>query len=75
MEKQGLNNQEQNTWIYLVGYLQDHGYMPLTREIADYFTTRDDRVSDQLIQYRLKSLEKKGWIKLVPLKKRGIILL
>ncbi|MHA1225110.1 MAG: LexA family protein [Candidatus Hodarchaeales archaeon] len=65
--KSKLTKQEQELWEFILEFLCDYKVTPLRTEIADAL-----HISPQLVQYRLKRLEEKGWIELVPLIKRNI---
>jgi repressor LexA len=53
---------------FIVDYVNDHGSSPTIREIGDAFRIR----STNGVRHHLTSLERDGYIKLVPRKSRGI---
>lgn len=68
-KKEELTKDEKKLWDYLTRYMVRRSESPLRVEIAEAMS-----VSPQLAQYRLRKLEAKGWIKLIPLEKRNIML-
>jgi len=68
-KKEELTKNEKRLWDYLTRYMMRRGESPLRIEIAEAMS-----MSPQLAQYRLRKLEKKGWVKLMPLEKRNIML-
>jgi len=69
IKKEELTKDEKKLWSYLTRYMMRRSESPLRIEIAGAMS-----MSPQLAQYRLRKLEKKGWIKLMPLEKRNIML-
>lgn len=67
MEKQELMKQEQDVWEFILKFLCDYKVTPLRTEIAEGL-----KISPQLVQYRINKLAEKGWVQIVPLKKRNI---
>jgi Mn-dependent DtxR family transcriptional regulator len=68
-KKLQLTTQEREIWDFLMRFLLATEKTPLRKDIAKAF-----QISLQLVQYRLKRLEKKGLILLLPRKKRNICL-
>lgn len=62
-------------YIYLLGYLNDNGYMPTITEIHENLSKDGMGFSRQWAWMCLKELENQGRIKIVPRKHRGILLL
>ena len=54
---------------FMQSYLDTHGQMPLQREMAENL-----KCSKPTIQFHLKGLEKRGWIKRIPGDARAIAL-
>lgn len=67
MKKQILTEYEQKVWEAILVFLETYKCTPLRIELADELD-----ISPQLLQYRLKRLQEKGWICLEPNKKRNI---
>jgi len=71
--KQKLTKIEEEIWQTILAFYETYEVMPLRDEIASILTFKlDKKISPQLVQYWLRSMEKKGWIEIEPLKKRGI---
>ena len=71
--KQKLTKIEEEIWQTILAFYETYKVMPLRDEIASILTFKlDKKISPQLVQYWLRSMEKKGWIEIEPLKKRGI---
>ena len=68
-KKEELIETERQLWNYLTRYMMRKNESPLRVEIAEALD-----ISPQLAQYRLRQLERKGWIELIPLEKRNIML-
>ena len=71
-KKKVLNDIEIKIWEAILVYLSDNNVVPLREEIATAISDDNKRFSPQLVQYHLRSLERKGWITLTPKIKRGI---
>jgi len=69
MKKGKLTTQEVEIWDFVAKYLVENRETPLRTELARAF-----QISPQLMQHRLRKIEKKGWMQLIPNKKRNIVL-
>ena len=67
--KQQLTKEETSLWNYIVKQWSKTGQVPLRIEMA-----RALGISPQLAQHRLKRMQVKGWLVLLPNKKRNILL-
>ena len=67
--KQQLTKEETELWNYIVKRWVETGQIPLRTEMANALN-----VSPQLAQHRLKRMQVKGWLVLLPNKKRNILL-
>lgn len=70
--KQTLTNSEFNIWVALLRFLEDNKRMPTREELAKALSNQNQKYSPQWVQYWLRGLERKGWIEIEPLKRRGI---
>jgi repressor LexA len=65
-----LTTKQQHILDFLIEHTKNHGYPPTVREIGNHF-----RFLWAAARAHLKALEKKGFIKLTPVKSRGIEIL
>jgi len=65
-----LTTKQQHILDFLIEHTKTHGYPPTVREIGNHF-----RFLWAAARAHLKALEKKGFIKLTPVKSRGIEIL
>lgn len=64
MEKQPLTKNEDKVYTFLLTYMEDNsGRAPLLREIADRMGWSESHAKTTA-HHTLKSIEKKGWIRL-----------
>ena len=74
MNKEILTTMEREIWVILLRYMADNFFAPTRTELAEKLSDKKNRYSPQIVQYYLKGLERKGYIKINPLKKRGIVI-
>ena len=63
----GLTQKQKRIYEFLVEFMQKHGYPPTVREIGEYFGFLWSAARGHL-----QALERKGFIRINPLKSRGI---
>jgi len=63
-----LNSIELKIWKTILSFALENFRTPTREEIARLISDEKNKYSPQLVQYWLKSLEKKGYIEIVPLR-------
>ncbi len=63
----GLTEKQKKIYEFLIGFIERHGYPPTVREIGEYFGFLWSAARGHL-----KAIERKGLIRINPLKSRGI---
>jgi len=67
--KKLLTQKEQKVWQGILGFYLNTLKKPTREELGRYLD-----MSPQLVQYYLKKLKRKKWVRIRPLKKGGIVL-
>jgi len=73
-ERPKLNRIEFRIWETILRFALDNFRTPTRKEIACLISDESKRYSPEVVHYWLKSLEKKGYIEIVPLKKGAFII-
>lgn len=71
MKKRELTIRQSQIFKYIKRYMAKHGYPPTRAEIREQFKFK----SNNAVTDHLKSIEKRGWIKIIPMISRGIKIL
>ena len=77
MKRKAFDEVLNEVWAFVLGYYQDKGYMPTGIEIAERFTNRQTgkKKTRQWAWFCLAELERRGKIKIIKNKHRGIQLI
>ena len=68
---EALSQKQEQVFKFLVDFNEEHGFPPTIRELCDHFGFK----SLNTAHFHLRSLEKKGYVKVHPGKGRGITLI
>jgi len=72
--KQPLNRNEEKVLEAILEFFKENKKMPTRVQLATKLTNETQIVSPQLLQYWLRLMEKKGWLVLIPFRRRNISL-